>query len=70
MISYGGGFDDTVGTNVDMVTYFHGVVIKIAPVCLVRGSEGSYIQSKFHGLGISLNDIPHDTTFPNQAVST
>lgn len=33
-----GSFNDAVRTDVDVVAYFHGVVVEVTSVCLVRWS--------------------------------
>ena len=38
MVPDGGCLHDGVGANVDVVSDLHGIVIEVAPVCLVRGS--------------------------------
>ena len=40
MVPYLCGLYYTVGSNMDVISNLHGIVVEVTPVCLIRGAVG------------------------------
>jgi hypothetical protein len=48
MVPNGCGFDNTIGTDVYMVTYFHRIVIEVSAVRFVRWPRHEICTRRWH----------------------
>lgn len=61
-------FNNSIGTNVDMVAYFHRIVIEVSPICFVwRSKNDIRISAWVRGNYVC---TPHNATFAHKAISS
>lgn len=53
----------------NMVSYFHRIVVEISTIRFVGGPRQVLIRDIFQACAVRREDVPHDTTFAYKAIS-